>query len=245
MTSESSKLSVGAHAAFALFVAACSGCSGGGSTQPIAQITQAAPKTVVIDAQGDSTMFGTEVINGQAVQTARNVPTLLQESLRQTYGSSVTVVNNGVSESTYPQRLQGIAPHYSQSLTDYLKTDSAQIVIGNWALNDAINNQEYSVFTTYLVEFVNEVRAAGKIPVLEEPNPTTDPARSNLAAYVYGINYVATQMNVPLVKQFDYIRSLPDWQSMLTDGIHPSDQMYAIKAQREYDVIAPLVKTLQ
>jgi lysophospholipase L1-like esterase len=56
---------------------------------------------------------------------------------------------------------------------------------------------------------------------------------------------VATQMNVPLVTQFDYIQSLPNWQSMLTDGVHPGDQLYAIKAQREYDVIAPLVKSLQ
>ncbi|MFM0022204.1 SGNH/GDSL hydrolase family protein [Paraburkholderia azotifigens] len=222
-----------------MLVVACSGCGGGGggsSAQPATALA-VPPKIVNLDAQGDSTMYGYERVNGVLVQTQNNAPALLQSSLRAQYGATVSVKNDGVGGSTIAQRLNGTVPY-----TAPYTPDSSQIVIGNWALNDAAQSVDVQQFQSSIVQFVTLVRAAGKTVVLEEPNPSTTVA--NLGAYVAAIDYVATQMNVPLVQQYVYIQSLPGWQSMLTDGVHPNDAMYAIKAQREADVIGPIVATL-
>ncbi|KLU27800.1 hypothetical protein EOS_02475 [Caballeronia mineralivorans PML1(12)] len=88
-------------------------------------------------------------------------------------------------------------------------------------------------------------KAAGKIPVLEEPNPMCAPAVVNMPAYKGPMAKLAAQRGVLLIKQYDYILSLPNWQSMLFDCIHPTAAMYAIKAQREADQISALVKSLK
>lgn len=223
--------------AVAVLVTACGGGGGGDSTPPP---QKPPPKAVLVDAQGDSTIAGGTITG----LTPNSPPVILQRLLRVQFDDTVSVSNNGVSGTTISQRLNGEAP-YTQTLPDYLKNDQAKIVIGNWAINSAVLDKDAATYNGSLVQFVNDVRAAGKIPVLEEPNPTNSPRVVNLQNYVAIMDNVALQMNVALVKQYDYILSLPNWQSMLPDGIHPNDALYAIKAQREYDVIAPIVAQLR
>lgn len=71
----------------------------------------------------------------------------------------------------------------------------------------------------------------------------TEPA-PNVAAYVTVLRNVAQANQVTLIAQYDYIASLPNWQAMLTDCLHPNDALYAIKAQREAAVLGPMVQAL-
>lgn len=230
-------------AAIALCIAlsACGGGGGGSSSAPVAAVP-VPPKTVVVSAEGDSTMFGLQVVNGAAVQSSNNAPVELQKLL----GSPV--INNGVSATTVCERLSGTVP-YKTSLATEIASQDAQIYIGNWAINDSSGasdiGEPLATYQSCLVEFVTQVRAAGKVVVLEEPNPVVNPRFANLPQYVAAIDYVATQMNVPLVRQYDYIQTLPNWQSMLTDGVHPDDPLYLVKAQQEALVLAPIIKSLQ
>ncbi|MFL9928017.1 hypothetical protein P0D88_01810 [Paraburkholderia sp. RL18-103-BIB-C] len=55
---------------------------------------------------------------------------------------------------------------------------------------------------------------------------------------------IAQQYNVPLVRQYDHITSLPNWQSHLSGCFYPDEWLLNIKAQRQAAVLAPLVKTI-
>ncbi|MCA8389266.1 SGNH/GDSL hydrolase family protein [Burkholderia multivorans] len=221
-------------------------CGGGGDGQPTVlqqkspPVTTNTPRAIIIDEQGDSTMLGAEKIGDGYRQAPDNEPATVQAILRTRLGPQISVHNNGVSGALISQRLNGTAPYNAP----YAPGD-AQIVVGNWALNEAFNPniETPEQFRQFLVQFVNEVRAAGKIAILEEPNPSTE--TMSLGSYVAAIDSVAIEMNVPLVKQYDYILSLPNWQSMLSDGTHPTNELYKIKAQRQADVLEPIVRSLQ
>lgn len=226
-----------------MFVMACSGCGGGGGGSSPAPVTQSAPaakKVITIDAEGDSTFVGAHEINGTVFISENNPPALLQKKL----GGSATVINNGKGGADVTQALGGIAPRYVDTLATRLASDGAQIVISNFAINDSIrlSQEEYR---NGLISWVNAVRNMGRLPILEEPNPTCASNITRLDEYVGILRDVSAQQNVTLIAQYDYIKTLPNWQSMLWDCIHPRDSMYEIKAQREYDVIAPIVVTLQ
>jgi len=190
-------------------------------------------------------MKGYTFVNGAYIVSPNNAPAVLQQLLQATYGPTVTVENDGVIGATLGERINGYVL-YSEAFSTALQSMTAQIVIENFAANDVYsNNQETPTsFEGYLLDFVTEAQAAGKTVVLEEPNPFTAPEYANMPQYVAIIDNVAAQLNLPLVKQYDYIQTLPNWQSLLSDGGHPTDALYAIKAQREYDVVAPIVSSM-
>lgn len=182
-------------------------------------------------------MWGLEKINGTYVRTANTAPVVLQSLLQKQFGTTVTVENNGQGGATVVERMNGSTPY-----TSPYASDGAKIVIGNWAINDTVN-ESVSAYETALISFVTNVRAGGGIAVLEEPNPVV--GAPTVGDYSDAMDAIAAQMNVPIIKQYAYIQSLPNWQDMLTDGIHPNDALYAIKAQREEAVIGPLIAKLQ
>lgn len=225
-----------------MLVMACSGCGGGGGSSPAEQAT-AAPATtkkiVTINAEGDSTYYGTQVINGETLRTAANPPALLQQK----FGTAATVINNAKGGADVTQALFGLAPRYTDTMTTRIASDGAQIVLSNFAINDSIRLAQED-YRNGLVSWINSVRTMGRTPVLEEPNPTCAPNITRLDEYVTILRDVAAQQNVTLIAQYDYIKALPNWQGMLSDCIHPLDALYAVKAQREYDVLAPIVASL-
>lgn len=238
-------------------LAACGGSSGSSSSTDQTANTQSAPvsarapaKTVVIDAQGDSTMYGFQTSDNfqKSWQTANNPPALLQAQLQAQFGTVVTVINNGVPGATLGERMDGLAgvTSYAQQIA----AQTAQVVIVNFAINDANPGNAYhetpDQFRNYLIQFIATSQAAGRIVVLEEPNPVTDPTiNAAIANMVQVTDQVALQMNLPLVKQYDYILSLPNWQTLLIDGVHPTDALYEVKEQREADVVLPIVQKLE
>jgi lysophospholipase L1-like esterase len=232
----------------AAVLALLAGCGGSSQPQP-ATASQASasplavPTTIaadiVIDAEGDSTMYGLETVNGQFVQSAHPVPALVQEQLRVWFGPNVTVNPNGSSGANLNFELQG-TNNYGTPLSSRLAASRARIVIENFGINDA-----YLPLETYranLIQFVDTVRASGKLPVLEEPNPVCV-GHETLDQMVGILNQVASEKTVPLVKQYDAIKALPGWQTMLTDCVHPNDALYAFKAGREAEALAQVIRS--
>lgn len=226
-----------------MFVMACSGCggAGGGSSQsPVVQSVPAPVKVVLIDFEGDSTYYGNQTINGVVTTTPNNPPALFQKM----FGASVAVTNSAVGGATIVEALNGLAPHYTTTLAARLQALKPKDVLANFAINDSLRESEADYLNGIAV-WIATVRANGATPILEEPNPVCDGKAPNLDQYVNDLRQVAAQQGVILIAQYDYIKSLPNWQAMLTDCVHPTDALYQIKAQREYDVLSPIVAELQ
>jgi hypothetical protein len=122
-----------------------------------------------------------------------------------------------------------------------VKSSKAQIVLDAHAVNDDLS-QSLGPYTDALIAWVQAVRAAGKVAVLEEPGPVCDDSRPYLANYVSVMDSVAAQYNVPIVKQYEYLLTIPNLCAHYTAGIYPDNAIYQIKAQRQASVLAPLVK---
>jgi lysophospholipase L1-like esterase len=226
----------------AIVLALLAGCGGGG--EPLAAVsTQAAAplqSAIAIDAEGDSTMFGLETVNGQFVQSASPPPVLVQARLRALFGPGLAVNGYGSPGANLRVELRG-TDNYTTSLKQRLAASRARIVIENFGINDAfLPADEYR---RNLAEFVDTVRASGKLPVLEEPNPVCV-GHETLDQLVAILNQVAREKAVPLVRQYDAIKALPNWQSLLTDCVHPGDELYAVKAARESEVLAQVIRSL-
>ncbi|MFM0060042.1 SGNH/GDSL hydrolase family protein [Paraburkholderia phytofirmans] len=235
----------------ATMVTACGG--GGGDSQqaassskspvsvsvPASSPTKAPAKQIIIDAEGDSTFYGTQVINGVLSRTPNNTPALLQKM----FGQSVTVENNAAGGATLLDALNGAPPRYSLPLASRLASASPKLVLSNFVINDSTAESEGD-FRNGLVAWISTVKGMGAVPVLEEPNPVCDGMHPNLGAYVDVLRNVAKAQNVILIQQYDAIKSMVGWESMLTDCVHPTDQLYEVKARREYDVLAPIVASL-
>ena len=223
-------------------LAGCGGASPPSRSGAAALAASPAPviaADIVIDAEGDSTMYGLENVDGQSVQSAHPVPALVQAQLRNWFGANVTVNPNGSSGANLNFELRG-TDNYSTPLSARLAASRARIVIENFGINDA-----YLPLETYranLILFVDTVRASGKLPVLEEPNPVCV-GHETLDQLVGILDTVARDKAVPLVKQYDAIKALPGWQSMLTDCVHPDDALYAFKAGREAEALAQVIRS--
>jgi acyl-CoA thioesterase-1 len=229
----------------AIVLALLAGCGGGNapSASTAGESAQSVSRpfgAIVIDAEGDSTMFGLETVDGKFVQAAQPVPVLAQTSLQQLFGPGITVNNYGSPGANLGMALRG-TENYSVPLLARLANSRAQIVIENFGINDAwVPAEDYR---RNLVQFVDIVRASGKLPVLEEPNPVCV-GHETLDERVAILNEVAREKAVPLVKQYEAIKALPGWQAMLPDCVHPGDALYAFKAARQAEVLATVIRAM-
>jgi lysophospholipase L1-like esterase len=227
----------------ATVLALLAACGGGGGEPQAVTASQSATRlqaNIVIDAEGDSTMFGLETVNGQFVQTSSPPPVLVQARLRELFGLGITVNGNGSPGANLRFELQG-TDNYATPLRERLALSRARIVIENFGINDAwLPADEYR---SNLRQFVDTVRASGKLPVLEEPNPVCA-GHENLDQLVGILNEVAREKAAPLVTQYAAIKALPNWQALVPDCVHPGAALYAFKAAREADVLAQLIRHL-
>jgi acyl-CoA thioesterase I len=204
--------------------------------------------TVVIDAQGDSTMYGYQTSDHfrKNWQTPDNPPALLQSALQARFGPRVIVQNNGLPGATLVDREQGLNG-YKQTYAQWVAQSPAHIVIVNFALNDADNHvkEPPDVFRAQLVRFIEESEHAGRIVVLEEPSPVDYATNKAIVPqYVAVVDDLAQQYGLALVRQYRYIEAMPDWRALLIDGVHPTDRLYRIKAERVREVVEPIVAKL-
>jgi hypothetical protein len=175
--------------------------------------------------------------------TQYNAPYYLQQYLQGIYGAGVSVSDQGKGATTLEELISGSDGMHPAWATQ-MQTSTAKIAIVNHALNDDVVGETLDQYRALLIDFVSTARQYGKTPVLEEPNPSCDPARANLGDYVKVMDQVAQDMDVPLISQWAYIQTLPDWKGYFADCIHPNPAMYQIKAQREAVILSPLVANL-
>lgn len=224
---------------------ALSGCRGGGASPAQMQQSAATTPSIQIDMEGDSLIWGyASGAAGSFVQSPDNPPAVVQSGLQAKCGTSVTTLNTAIPGEMVLDSLNG-TNQFTAPFATRLLTIKAQIVLADYAVNDSLAETP-DQYTAALVQWIADVRAAGKTPVLEEPNPVCDVAHPNVGAYVSIMGSVAASQNVLLIQQYNYVLSLPDWQSMLRpDCIHPTDGLYQLKAQREIAALTPLVKSSQ
>jgi hypothetical protein len=200
------------------------------------------PKPVLIEIHGDDAMYG--ALPPFYAFNAQSEPANTQSILQAQFGGTVTVDNRaeGGTASTLLNMMNGVdggGPPFAQRIL----SSKAEIVLDAHAINDDLA-QSLGPYTDALIAFVQSVRAAGKIPVLEEPSPVCDDSRPHLDNYVSVMDGIAEQYNVPVVKQYDYLQTIPNLCAHYTAGIFPDNAIYAIKAQRQAAVLAPIVRTL-
>ena len=175
-----------------------------------------------------------------------NEPQTLQALLRaQLNDTGITVANHatGGTSSSLMNEMLGMDSN-GAPFADRIKTSTAALIIESHALNDALGGETINDYRQYLAAWVVAVRSAGKTPILEESGPTCDSDHPQLAAYVQAMDDAATQFNVPIVTQYTYISSLPNWQSHMASCIYPDSYLLQIKAQRELSVVAPIIKSI-
>lgn len=190
-------------------------------------------------------MMGITSNNGvMSTITQQSEPADSQQLLQNQFGSGITISNlaEGGTASTLVNMMSGVdggGPPFAQRMA----TSKADIELVNHAINDDLA-QSLGPYTDALIAWVQVVRAAGKIAVLEEPNPVCDNNHPYLENYVSTIDSIAETYNVLIVKQYDYLLSVPNYCSHLSNGLYPDDAIYAIKGQREAAVLAPIVQTI-
>jgi hypothetical protein len=197
---------------------------------------------VLIEVHGDDAMFGMTSMMG--FPTAQTEPNDSQAILRAQFGDGITLQNlaTGGTSSTLVNEMAGLdgmgAPFAQRILAS-----KANIVLDNHAINDDLV-QSLAPYSDALVAWISAVRAAGKTPILEEPNPVCDGNHPYLDNYVSVMDSVAAQYNVPVVPQYQQILALPNWCSHFTAGFYPDAYIQALKAQNQATALAPLVQSL-
>ncbi|MDR8102436.1 SGNH/GDSL hydrolase family protein [Burkholderia cenocepacia] len=238
------------------FVVSCSGCGGGGgdSGSTPAPAAESTPRAVLVESYGDSTTQGWQVVNGSGQVTPNSAPAVLQKLLQDRFGTTVTVSNNGVGSTEASQLLNGtdgVHPTWQNQMA----ASKAQIITLNFGLNDAyyttakkdgVAAESPDDFATTMTQLVQIARQSGKQVIIFEPNPTCEAIRQPLIpSYVSALRQVAAAQQVPIVDEFDAILAMPDWQSMLTDCLHPSDALYAKKAALEFPAVSAAISALK
>jgi hypothetical protein len=199
-----------------------------------------APKTVLIETYGDDAMLG---MTSQTMVTQQSEPADTQTLLKAQF-PGVTVVNHasGGTSSTLVNEMAGV-DGMGAPFAQRIMASKADIVLDNHAVNDDLS-QSLAPYSDALVAWITAVRAAGKVPVLEEPNPVCDGNHPYLENYVSSMDNIAAQYNVPVVAQYAYLQTIPNYCSHLSAGLYPDASIYALKAQRQAAALAPIVQKL-
>lgn len=200
------------------------------------------PQPILIEVYGDDAMMGltaslrvaqqSETVQSQALLQAKLNNTAITISNRASGGTASSLVN-------MMKGVDGGGPPFAERI----KGSKAQIVLMNHAINDNLM-QSLGPYTDALIEWIKVVREAGKIPVLEEPNPVCDGDHPWLENYVSVMNNIAEAYKVPVIRQYDHIQALPNWQSHMGSCFYPDEWMLQIKAQRQAEVLGPILTRL-
>ncbi|WP_436221486.1 SGNH/GDSL hydrolase family protein [Cupriavidus necator] len=204
----------------------------------------ARPVRAQIDVYGDSTTFGQSRPSPQCPLTrvARPAPTVLQSELARSARAEVVVSNQGVPAMRATDLLagtDGVHPPWAQMAP----TSKAHVVVFNYAINDAWRDT-LTDYRLHLEGLVAVARANGMIPVLEEPNPVCNQLGPRLDRFVDTLRAVAAEQKVPLIAHYDAIKTIPNWQAMVPDCIHPNQSLYEIKGRQMAKTLTPIINNL-
>lgn len=197
------------------------------------------PAPVVIAAFGDSTMWGFS-----STPTAGRVAITEPQALAANLHGRAVVRNFGFNMSTANQLDEG--GYMVTGTMDSLLAQNrdARIVIINYGINDA-HVDTLPAYVRAMQSLITKAQAAGKVVVLEEPNPSCMPDREKLPQYVAALDALAVENKLPLIPMYQVISALPNWKQDIPDCLHPTQKMYLFKAALAAKVIGPIVKRLQ
>lgn len=167
----------------------------------------------------------------------------LQSALQSQFNDTgITVSNNatGGTSSSLQNEMDGMDGGGAGE-PQRMIASGAGIVIQEHMLNDALGGETVDQYSGYLTQWVEDARAAGLTPVLEESGPVCDGNHPQLASYVDAMNDVGRRLSVPVIHQFSHIQGIVGWQAHMTSCLYPDATLLAAKAQQELAVIAPLV----
>lgn len=194
-------------------------------------------------------MYGSDVMSCQNpnCQNYNNEPDTVVSLLNNPNGfgsGAVDMINAAVPSTFLQQMLPGNNPQYPFSYISVLENVRSQIVVSNHAINDS-TTETTDQYASYLNLYIDDTLSAGKIPVLDEPNPVCNNLRPNLDAYVAVLRTVAAQRNVLLIPQYDSFKAIPNWQTLLPDCVHPSTNGYAVKARNTAQALISLIQKIR
>jgi len=213
----------------------------------ILPLASQARSDVLIEQYGDSTTEGWQVVDGRGSVTAMNAPAILEGMMQDRFGPDVRVNNHGVGATQSSQLWDGTDGRHV-AWHQRMAESPADIVTLNFGLNDAYyaavadgmhEAHGPSEFAETIAKMVESAKAHGKKVILLEPHQVCEPTRAAaLDAYVLELRKIAHRKEVPIVSHYD----VPMEAGGLPDCLHPSDDLYRQKAEREFSVIAPLVQ---
>jgi hypothetical protein len=191
----------------------------------------------IIEYYGASSIWGYQSGTGNRVAVpapaafAAALPASLQYDVR----------NEGVSGTSAYQLLtgtDGVHPTWEIQMTK----SKATYVIMNYAINDQWK-YDIASYKSYLTSLARIAKKHGKQLVLETPQPTRDSYPDSLDLYVQAMKDVASQEQVPVIDQYQYLKEYLNGASVYTicpDGIHPTDEIYIKKGQYAASVFVTL-----
>ena len=208
----------------------------------------------IIEAYGGSSTRGAMAIreNGKlrAILTKNNEIALINKMIADKYGDGIRVINKGANSS---QAMDLLEPKYfykkNKSWREEMKNSPAKIVLLNFATNDARHHhfkdieKDYQIspdqYTKVMTQLITIAREEGKEVLLQEPHPICGRAEKwGVAPYVSKLDALAKAESVPLARQYQRILAMKDWQSLMSpDCIHPSEEMYRMKAEETFKVM--------
>lgn len=152
----------------------------------------------------------------------------------------MTVANFGVPGTTAANLLggDGVNLPWAQQMAQ----SKADIVIVRFGINDSHTPSEpVDLFQSNEEEIVRIAKAAGKVVVLDTASPVTDPTCPQLPNYAAATRQAAYKWGITIVDLYAKLSAMPTWDSMLSDGVHPTDAGYQTIAQDEFDELDPVV----
>lgn len=189
---------------------------------------------------GDSTTFGTTLKNGRHVRSFGNTPALLQYMMQDKFGSAVFVENHGVGGATCDDFLHSGNYVYSSWLGEMLRS-KADIVVMNVGINDVMRSQTAG-FSTCYNRLALITRLFGKTFIIETPNPVNREWNEKVGELASIERSIAKERGIPIIDHWGNLQSKgTDWRVLLSDGIHPSDAMYELKASSDMRMLEPIV----
>lgn len=194
------------------------------------------PAPVVIAVIGDSTTWGFS-----STPTPGRVAVTEPQALQANLHGTAIVRNFGINMSTAAVLLQGGLVTFDSLLA---QNRDARIVIINYGINDAFVG-DIGAYKRAMRSLITKAQAAGKVVVLEEPNPSCLANRATLPQFVAAMDALAVEYKLALIPDYHVIVAMPDWKQALPDCLHPTQELYLRKAEEAIRIIEPIVKRLQ
>lgn len=195
-----------------LFAVILSACGGGGSSAPAPEAQPpGTPEPYVIAAYGDST------------QAAQGHPHAASRP-------GAKIYNRGVGGNNTSKMLAG-TDGVNGPWAEQIPRETVRIIVLNPGINDyGLTVEQYKA---NLNELVTIAQKAGKIVILEEPNPVSEtmtPLMQQLNFDIQAFNERRAAMKHVANHRGVYFCAQP--RAPLVDGIHPTVDGYAVKAGR-------------